>query len=207
MAVRGIAITFYADGPCPSGAELERALGEAVVAPALDGQALQPDKATRVVVQREPGRGGPGAHAGLTGRKTGDDSYGGFCRQGSSALSGKDPSRIDRIAAYAARQAAVSVLAAGLARECEVQLSYVAGDEGPASLEIDTFESGELPDAEIERTLARALDFRVGTIIERLDLWSLPRARGGRFFRDLARHGHFGRPELDLPWDRPVPLD
>jgi S-adenosylmethionine synthetase len=206
VGVRGIAITFHADDPCPTGAELEELIRRAVVAPAFDGVPMQPAADTRLVVQREAGRGGPDAHAGLTGRKTGDDSYGGFCRQGSSALSGKDPSRIDRVAAYAARQAAVSVLAAGLARECEVQLSYVAGDEGPGGLEVDTFDSGRVPDAEIERTLARALDLRVGAIVERLGLWSLPSARGGRFFRDLACNGHFGRTDLDPPWERPVHL-
>ena len=143
---------------------------------------------------------------GSPGRKTGADGYGGFCRQGSSALSGKDPSRIDRTAAYAARQAAVSVVAAGLARECEVQLSYAAGDAEPASVEIDTFRSGTLPDAEIGAALRRAVDFRVGAIVERLALWSLPRDRGGRFFRDLANFGHFGRPDLALPWDLPLPI-
>jgi S-adenosylmethionine synthetase len=205
-AVRGIAIDVHAAGGSPPEAELAEALRTAVIAPALDGAALAPDADTRLVVRCAPGAGGPEAHAGLTGRKTADDSYGGFSRQGGAALSGKDPSRVDRIAAYAARQAAVSVLAAGLARECEVQLSYVAGDAGPASLEVDSFGSGNVPDTEISRAVARALDFRVGAIIEQLELWSLPRVRGGRFFRDLASRGQFGRPELDLPWDRPVPL-
>lgn len=207
VGVRGIAITFFADEGCPAGSPLEDIFWQKVIAPAFEGAPVQPDADTRLVLQRETGVGGPGAHSGLTGRKMGDDCYGGFCRQGSSALSGKDPSRIDRVAAYAARQAAVSVLAAGLARECEVQLSYVTGDAGPVSLEVDSFGSGDVADAEIKRMLEHALDFRVGGIVERLGLWSLPAARGGRFFRDLASYGHFGRSDLDAPWERPVPLD
>jgi S-adenosylmethionine synthetase len=186
--------------------DLDGVMRERVIGPAFAGTGLEPDPATRIVVRLGAHRGGPGSHAGLTGRKTGDDGYGSFCRQSGTALSGKDPSRTDRVAAYAARQAAVSVVAAGLAQECEVQLSYVAGDRDPASLEIDTFGSGRVGDREIEERLLAAIDFGIGPVVERLGLWALPRRRGGRFFRDLAAHGQVGRPDLALPWDAPVGL-
>jgi S-adenosylmethionine synthetase len=177
-----------------------------VIGPALADAPSPPGSDTRIVVARGPGRGGPRSHAGLTGRKTADDCYGSFSRHASSALSGKDPSRIDRIAAYAARHAALSVVAAGLAGECEVQLSYVAGDAGPISVEVDTFGSGRRPDEEILRAVLEAFDFRVAAIAERFELWTLPADRGGRFYRDLAIYGHFGRADLDLPWEKPAEL-
>jgi S-adenosylmethionine synthetase len=189
-----------------SGDNLDGVMRERVIGPAFAGMGLEPDPATRIVVRLGAHRGGPGSHAGLTGRKTGDDGYGSFCRQSGTALSGKDPSRTDRVAAYAARQAAVSVVAVGLARECEVQLSYVAGDRDPASLEIDTFGSGRVSDREIKERLLAAIDFGIGPVVERLRLWALPRRRGGRFFRDLGAHGQVGRPDLALPWDEPVAL-
>jgi S-adenosylmethionine synthetase len=201
-----VAVGFYADGPPPGASALDDAM-RGVIDPAAAELGLAPGGHTRLVLRQMPGPGGPHAHAGLTGRKTAADGYGGFARQGSSALSGKDPSRIERVAACAARQAAVSVVAAGLARECEVQLSYVPGDEGPASLEIDSFETGAMPDEAISARLAAGIDLRIGAIVARLGLWDLPRARGGRFYRDLASGGQMGRPELDLPWDRPLPLE
>lgn len=177
-----------------------------VVEPALADAPVRPGAGMRIVVTRGPDCGGPKAHAGLTGRKTADDCYGSFSRHASSALSGKDPSRIDRIGAYAARHAALSVVAAGLARECEVQLSYLAGDAAPISVELDTFGSGERPDAQILAAVTGAFDFRVGAILERFGLWGLPAERGGRFYRDLAVYGHFGRPNLDLPWEKPAAI-
>lgn len=122
-------------------------------------------------------------------------------RRSGSALSGKDPSRTDRIASYAARQAARYVIAAGLAWRCEVQLSYIVGDEAPASVEVDTYQSGRVEDAEISRRLRQVFDFRVGAIAERMGLWDLPAARDERFYRDFARYGHMGRDELSPPWE------
>ncbi|WP_367194846.1 methionine adenosyltransferase domain-containing protein [Amorphus sp. 3PC139-8] len=196
-----IALTFSADTDDLSEAAVREVFVSDVVAPALGAAEAAPGPETRIVVTRRSERGGPRTHAGLTGRKTADDCYGSFSRHGSSALSGKDPARVDRIAAYAARHAALSVVEAGLARECEVQLSYVAGDSGPISVEVDTFGSGAKPDADILRIVGAAFDFRVGAIAERFGLWGLPAARDGRFYRDLATYGHFGRSDLDLPWE------
>ena len=174
-----------------------------VVSAAFDNAPVMPGNSTRVVVRRaEPSpAGGPAYHAGLTGRKIADDGYGGYARQTATALSGKDPSRIDRIAAYAARHVAKCVVAAELADECEVQLSYSIGDSAPVSFEIDTFGSGKDPDSSLSGRLADVFDLRVGAIVERFGLWNLVRMRGGRFYRDLAVYGHFGRNDLEAPWE------
>lgn len=206
VALSAVALNVFAAGAAALDGEFTAQLREQVVEPALERTPIRPDATTRFVVRRAPGSGGSTAHAGLTGRKGANDTYGGFVRQSSSALSGKDPSRIDRVAAYAARQAAVSAVAAGLADECEVQLSYVASDREPISFEVDSFATGIVPDAEIAATLARGLDFGIGAIVERLALWDLPRQHGGRFYRDLARATHVGRSDLALPWDAPVTL-
>jgi S-adenosylmethionine synthetase len=206
VALSAIALNIFAAESFEPDDGLAQLLREHVVRPALAPAIIQPDDATRFVVRRAPGAGGPQAHAGLTGRKVANDTYGGFVRQSSSALSGKDPSRIDRVAAYAARQAAVSVVAAGLADECEVQLSYVAGDRRPISFEVDSFATATMSDSDIAATVARSIDFQIGAIVERLALWRLPRLHDGRFYRDLARSMHFGRPDLALPWDEPIAL-
>ncbi|WP_371036376.1 MULTISPECIES: methionine adenosyltransferase domain-containing protein [unclassified Rhodosalinus] len=184
-----------------SHATVREALEAEIVGPALDGLGVGRMRDMRFSLTVHPGRGGPSAHSGLTGRKTGDDTYGAFIRHGGSALSGKDPSRVDRIAAYAARHAARAVTAAGLARECEVQLSYMPGDSAPHDLEVDSHGSGALPDAEIARRLARAIDFRVGAIQERFGLWELPGRHDGSFYQRLAAHGHMGRERLGAPWE------
>jgi S-adenosylmethionine synthetase len=137
----------------------------------------------------------------LTGRKSSADSYGGYARQSGAALSGKDPTRIDRTGAYAARHAAKHVVAAGLAARCEIQLSYSIGLKGPVSVRAETFDSGVLPDEELSERVARAFDFSVGGIIHRFDLRGLATRSRGRFYQRLAAYGHFGRPELDLPWE------
>jgi S-adenosylmethionine synthetase len=177
------------------------ALEAEIVRPALEAFGLARSADMRMELFIHPGPGGPSAHSGLTGRKTGDDTYGAFIRHSGSALSGKDPSRVDRIAAYAARHAARAVTAAGLARECEVQLSYIPGDSAPYDVEVDSYGSGALPDAEISRRLAAAIDFRVGAIQERFALWELPERHGGSFYRRLAAHGHMGREALAPPWE------
>lgn len=204
--IEGIAMTYHACAAPPSAETVAAVLGERVIAPALAGLPFAEEAEDGVSAFRASGMGGPRTHSGLTGRKTADDGYGGFARQGTSALSGKDPSRIDRVAAYAARQAAVSIVEAGIARECEVQLSYGVSEGAPVSLEVDSFGSGDRPDGEISTLLRRSIDLRHGAVVERLGLWTLPARRGGRFYRDLATLGQVGRPELDLPWDRPLPL-
>lgn len=177
------------------------ALIEGVVQPVLEEARLESGGAPRIIIAGAEGEAGPLAHSGLTGRKSADDAYGSFIRRAGPSLSGKDPARIDRIANYAARHAARNVLAAGLAREIEVQLSYVIGDAAPVSVEVDSFGTGTVGDEVISARLKDKLDFRVAAIAERMGLWELPAARGGRFYRDLAVYGHMGRDDLAAPWE------
>ena len=138
--------------------------------------------------------GGPQGDSGLTGRKIIVDTYGGIARHGGGSFSGKDPSKVDRSGAYAARWAAKNVVAAGLADKCEVQVAYVIGVARPVAVSIDTFGTGRLPDSEIERLVRNHFDFRPAAIIETLQL-KRP------LYRQVAAYGHFGRPDLDLPWE------
>jgi S-adenosylmethionine synthetase len=146
--------------------------------------------------------GGPVLHAGLTGRKTSVDGYGDFGRMGSGALSGKDPSRIDRAGAYAARHAARNIVAAGLAQRCEVQLSYSIGLSHPVSVLVETFGTGSLDDRELATRLSKVFDLRPAGIVRRFRLRSLPSQREGTFYRHLAAYGQVGREDLELPWER-----
>ncbi len=173
-----------------------------VIEPSFVGQAVVPDERTRIAVNPEGlYEGGPSAHAGLTGRKTAVDTYGEYARHGAAALSGKDPSRIDRSAAYAARHAAKNVVAAALARACEVQLSYAIGLAEPVSFRLATFGTAKIGDEEIERRVLAACDFRVGAIERRLGLRTLPSRHADGFYRRLAAYGHVGRMDLELPWE------
>ena len=195
-----LAITSASPAAPPREAVADALLRD-VVTPSFDGCAVAPDESSRLIFITGPTGGGPAAHSGLTGRKLGDDGYGGFVRQSTSAMSGKSPDRVDRIASYAARHAARCVVAAGLATECEVQLSYLIGDAGPVTVEVDTFGSGQMHDGLISKRLHEVFDFRVGAILERFSLWELPRQRQGRFYRDHATYGHMGRDDLDAPWE------
>lgn len=190
--------------PATSPARLKRFLLEHVLTPSFEDEALKPDAATRVFVNPDGplGSGGPRLHSGLTGRKNAADTYGEFAPHGESALSGKDPSRIDRVGAYAARWAAKNVVAAGLARECEVQLSYAIGLVEPVSLRVDTRGTGVLADARIAARLAEVFDFRPAAIVRQFELRAWPARCDGRFYRRLAAHGHVGRLDMDLPWER-----
>lgn len=199
VALPAIAFAFGTRAGAPDAEGAAELLRAEVVAPAFDGAPIVPDSGTRVVCRPVGAIAGPEAHSGLTGRKSADDGYGGFARQSGAAFSGKDPGRIDRTAQYAARQAARSIVAAGLAQECEVQLSYILGDTAPASIEVDSF--GTAADDRLSRRLAEVFDFRVEAISERLDLWRLPSAHGGRFYRDLATYGQIGRADLGAPWE------
>lgn len=175
---------------------------ERIIEPAFARERLVPDARTRIAVNPEGlYEGGPSAHAGLTGRKTGVDTYGAYARHGATALSGKDPSRIDRSAAYAARHAAKNVVGAGLARACQVQLSYSIGLAEPVSFRVETFGTGKLPDEVIERRLLEICDYRVGAIERRLALRELPSRYADGFYPRLAAYGHVGRLDLDLPWE------
>jgi S-adenosylmethionine synthetase len=145
--------------------------------------------------------GGPQGDAGLTGRKIIVDTYGGYARHGGGAFSGKDPTKVDRSAAYAARHAAKNIVAAGIADQCEIQISYAIGVANPTSIYVNTFGTSEYSDEVIIGLVQKVFDFRPQKIIENFNLQNLPKERGGRFYQDVAKYGHFGRKDLDLPWE------
>ena len=155
------------------------------------------DEGTKIYVN-PTGRfvvGGPQGDSGLTGRKIIVDTYGGAAPHGGGAFSGKDPTKVDRSAAYAARWVAKNVVAAGLAVCCQVQLAYAIGVARPVSIRVDTFGTGSVSDGALEQAVERVFDLRPSAIIRRLDLRR-------PIYRQLAAYGHFGRPELDLPWEK-----
>lgn len=139
--------------------------------------------------------GGPQGDSGLTGRKIIVDTYGGYARHGGGAFSGKDPTKVDRSAAYAARWVAKNIVAARLAERCEVQLAYAIGVAHPVSVMIDTFGSGVIPEAKIEAAVKKVFDLRPYAIINRLDLRK-------PIYRRLAAYGHMGREDLDVSWEK-----
>lgn len=143
--------------------------------------------------------GGPANDTGLTGRKIIVDTYGGWAQHGGGAFSGKDATKVDRSAAYMARHISKSIVAAGLADECLIQFSFVIGESSPVSLMADTFNSGKVPDLEIEKIINKNFDLTVKGIIEYLDLRR-------PIYKQTASYGHFGRLDLDLPWERIVPI-
>jgi S-adenosylmethionine synthetase len=183
--------------------QLREDLIEQVVQPVLKKEKLKADERTQIFVNPEGQMigGGPAYHSGLTGRKTGIDTYGEYARHSGAALSGKGPLRIDRVGAYMARYAAKNLVAAGLARECEVQLSYAVGAADPVSLRVRSFGSSEFGDAELTRRLHEAMDFRIGAIVRDLRLQRLPAEHRDGLYRQLAVYGHMGRSDLDLPWE------
>ncbi|MCI8404348.1 MAG: methionine adenosyltransferase [Clostridia bacterium] len=139
--------------------------------------------------------GGPNGDSGLTGRKIIVDTYGGYARHGGGAFSGKDPTKVDRSAAYAARWAAKNVVAAGLARKCEVQLAYAIGVANPVSVMVDTFGTGTVDEEKIEKAIEQVFDLRPQAIIRRLDLRK-------PIYRSLAAYGHMGREDLGASWEK-----
>ena len=139
--------------------------------------------------------GGPHGDSGLTGRKIIVDTYGGYARHGGGAFSGKDPTKVDRSACYAARYAAKNIVAAGLAKQCELQLAYAIGVARPVSVRIDTQGTASVKESDIERAICNVMDFRPQAIIERLDLRR-------PLYKQVAAYGHFGRPDLSLPWEQ-----
>ncbi len=185
-------------------AELRHDLEQWVIRPAFAEEAIRPDQGTEIFVNPRGmlHKSGPAAHSGMTGRKTASDTYGGFARHSGSALSGKDPSRIDRVGAYAARYAAKNVVAAGLAEECEIQLSYSIGQPHPVSVQVSTFDTGTVAESTIKKRLERHFDFRLGAIIRDFNLRRLPALHPGGFFRKLPAYGHFGVSFTELPWER-----
>jgi S-adenosylmethionine synthetase len=175
-----------------------------VVEPATSDLSLRPQRDTTRFLVNPTGKfvvGGPQGDAGLTGRKIIVDTYGGYARHGGGAFSGKDPTKVDRSAAYAARHVAKALVAAGLARKAEVQLSYAIGVARPVSILVETFGTGTVDNAALTDLVQRHFDLRPGAIIESFNLRGMPQARGGRFYQDVAAYGHFGRADLDLPWE------
>ena len=144
--------------------------------------------------------GGPNGDSGLTGRKIIVDTYGGYARHGGGAFSGKDPTKVDRSATYAARWVAKNVVAAGLAERCEIQIAYAIGVAHPVSINVDTFGSGIIPEAKIEAAIEKVFDLRPHAIINRLDLRK-------PIYRRLAAYGHMGREDLDVSWERTDMVD
>lgn len=192
----------HSDGPDLK--SLESDLREAVIKPVFEGEEILPDAHTRIFINPDGPLiiGGPAAHSGMTGRKTAIDTYGEYSRHSGAALSGKDPTRIDRIGAYAARYAAKNIVAAGLAEECEVQLSYSIGLSRPVSIQVETFGTGKITEEEIILLLEQHFDFRLAGIIKQFNLRGLPGLIKGGFYKKLAAYGHVGRTDLDLiPWE------
>ena len=182
-------------GPEVSHETIERDVIEQVVRSVIPAHLL--DKDTKYYIN-PTGRfviGGPNSDSGLTGRKIIVDTYGGYARHGGGSFSGKDPTKVDRSAAYAARYVAKNLVAAGIARKVEIQVAYAIGKAHPVSVFVDTFGTGRIPDDAIEALVHKHFDLRPAAIIRDLDLLR-------PIYRQVAAYGHFGRPDLDLPWER-----
>jgi S-adenosylmethionine synthetase len=164
---------------------------------------IKPDERTKYFFNPS-GRfvvGGPQGDAGLTGRKIIVDTYGGYARHGGGAFSGKDPTKVDRSAAYAARHAAKNIVAAGLANKCEVQISYAIGVAHPISVNVNTFGTSEYEDSVLVDLIKSVFDFRPYAIIKNFKLRELPKLRQGKFYQELAAYGHLGRTDIETPWE------
>ncbi|SHI39121.1 methionine adenosyltransferase [Propionispora hippei] len=182
-------------GPEVDGATIERDVLEKVIKPIVPGHLL--DGETKYYIN-PTGRfvvGGPQGDAGLTGRKIIVDTYGGMARHGGGAFSGKDPTKVDRSAAYAARYVAKNVVAAGLADKCEIQLAYAIGIAHPVSIMVETFGTAKIEEPVIVKLIEKHFDLRPAGIINTLDLRR-------PIYRQTAAYGHFGRTDVDLPWER-----
>ncbi|MEL6157840.1 MAG: methionine adenosyltransferase [Cyanobacteria bacterium J06623_5] len=185
-------------------AKIKADLWQSVVMPSFAGLEIQPGEGTRFLVN-PTGKfviGGPQGDSGLTGRKIIVDTYGGYSRHGGGAFSGKDPTKVDRSAAYACRYVAKNIVAAGLADKCEVQLSYAIGVARPTSVFVETFGTGKVSDDRLMALINEHFELRPAGIIETFNLRGLPAERGGRFYQEVAAYGHFGRDDLDLPWEK-----
>ncbi len=190
-------------------AKIKADLWTEVVEPIFGDIAIKPSEETKFLVN-PTGKfviGGPQGDSGLTGRKIIVDTYGGYSRHGGGAFSGKDPTKVDRSAAYAARYAAKNIVAAGLAEKCEVQLSYAIGVARPVSIFVDTFGTGKVDDEILLNLVKENFELRPAGIIHVFNLRNLPSERGGRFYQDVAAYGHLGRTDLDLPWENTDKVD
>ena len=176
-------------------ADLREAILEEVIKPVLPAEWLNADTKYHINPTGNFVIGGPVGDCGLTGRKIIVDTYGGMARHGGGAFSGKDPSKVDRSAAYAGRYVAKNIVAAGLADRCEIQISYAIGVAEPTSISIDTFGTGNIDDSKIEALVRENFDLRPYGIVTMLDLLQ-------PIYRNTAAYGHFGRADLDLPWEK-----
>jgi S-adenosylmethionine synthetase len=174
--------------------EIRKAVIEHVILPVLPPEMVDADMKIYVNPTGRFVIGGPMGDAGVTGRKIIVDSYGGMGRHGGGSFSGKDPTKVDRSAAYAARWAAKNIVAAGLADRCEIQVAYAIGVARPLSINVETFGTGRIPDKEISKLIAEYFDLRPGAIIRDLKLRR-------PIYRQTAAYGHFGRDDLNLPWE------
>jgi S-adenosylmethionine synthetase len=194
VAVRTVVVAAQHD-PDVRAEQLGDDIAEAVILPSIPIELRSKDPVMHVNPTGRFVTGGPMGDAGLTGRKIIVDSYGGMARHGGGAFSGKDPTKVDRSGAYAARWVAKNVVAAGLADRFEVEIAYGIGIARPVSFSVESFGTGKLPDDAIQRLIERHFDLRPASIISALDLRR-------PIYRQTAAYGHFGRPDLDLPWER-----
>jgi S-adenosylmethionine synthetase len=174
---------------------IKKDLFDIVIKPTVPNELL--DENTKYIVN-PTGRfviGGPQGDSGLTGRKIIVDTYGGYSRHGGGAFSGKDPTKVDRSAAYAARYIAKNVVAAGLADKCEVEVAYAIGVAKPVSIMVETFGTNKVDDEIIQKAITENFDLRPAAIIEKFNLRR-------PIYQKLAAYGHFGREDLDLPWEK-----
>jgi S-adenosylmethionine synthetase len=192
--VRTVVVSTQHD-PDVTAAQISDDVAEAIILPSLPRELRSADPVMHINPTGRFVTGGPMGDAGLTGRKIIVDTYGGMARHGGGAFSGKDPTKVDRSAAYAARWVAKNVVAAGLADRFEIEIAYGIGIARPLSVSVESFGTGKIPDEKIQHLIAEHFDLRPAAIIEALDLRK-------PIYRQTAAYGHFGRPDLDLPWER-----
>ncbi|UCD69739.1 MAG: methionine adenosyltransferase [Betaproteobacteria bacterium] len=200
--IHSINFTVHSEQACDT-EDLRAEIVSEIIKPVVAKESIRVDKRTRIFLNHQGPilSGGPVVHSGLTGRKTAVDTYGQFARHSESAQSGKDPLRIDRVAAYAARHAAKNVVAAGLADECELLLSYSMGLAGPVSVQFETFGTEHFDQGDIHAAITRHFDFRLGAIVRDFALCDLPAEHSGNFYRRLAAYGQVGFTDLAPPWE------